>query len=155
MRSCIICTVPLTKYYLGDQLKERWALRGISRKGEIRNAYKILIGTPERKRPLGRPRNGWENIIKVHLKEIRCDGVDWINFVQDRVQWWALVNTVKNLAEKLPASYERDYSIKLSVQLCVTSANFCFFPWYLAYYTSTFFDPLTSVAIVTFFLWIL
>jgi hypothetical protein len=62
-----------------------------------RNAYRILVGKPEGKRPLGRPRRRWVDNIKVHLREIEWDGMDWIYVVQDRDQWRALVNTVMNL----------------------------------------------------------
>jgi hypothetical protein len=53
-----------------------------------------LVRKPEGKRPLGRPRRTWEDNIKMHLIEIGCGGMDWINLVQDRDQWWAPVNTV-------------------------------------------------------------
>jgi len=65
--------------------------------GKMRNAYKILVGKPEGKRPFGRPRRSWENNVKMDLKEIWWKGVDWIRLAQDRDQWWALVNTVVNL----------------------------------------------------------
>jgi hypothetical protein len=63
---------------------------------EKRDAYGILVGKPEGKRPLGRPRRRWEDNIKMDLREIRWDGVDWIGLAQDRVQWRAIVNTVMN-----------------------------------------------------------
>jgi hypothetical protein len=56
-----------------------------------------LVGRPEGKRPLGRPRRRWEDNIKIDLREIRIDGANWIRLVQDRVQWRAFVNTVMNL----------------------------------------------------------
>jgi hypothetical protein len=65
--------------------------------GETRNAYRILVGKPEGKRPLGRPRRRWVDDIKMDLGEIGCDGVDWIELAQDRNQWRALVKTVMNL----------------------------------------------------------
>jgi hypothetical protein len=61
--------------------------------GEKRNAYRILVG----KRPLGRPRRRWVNNIKMDLREIGWDGVDWIDVTQDRDQWRAPVNMVLNL----------------------------------------------------------
>jgi hypothetical protein len=64
---------------------------------EKSNAYRILVGKPEGKRPLGRPRHRWVDNIKMDLREIRWDGVDWIDMAQDRDQWKALVNTVLNL----------------------------------------------------------
>jgi hypothetical protein len=65
--------------------------------GEGRGVYRVLVGRPEGKRPLGRPRHGWEDNIKVDLREIGIDGVNWIQLAQDRVQWWACVKTVMNL----------------------------------------------------------
>jgi hypothetical protein len=59
--------------------------------------YRILIGRPEGKRPLGRPRRRWERNIKMDLREIGINGVNWIHLAQDRVQWRACVNTVMNL----------------------------------------------------------
>jgi hypothetical protein len=61
------------------------------------NAYRILVGKPEGKRPLGRRRDRWVDNIKMDLREIRWDGLDWIDLAQDRDQWRALVNTVMNL----------------------------------------------------------
>jgi hypothetical protein len=65
--------------------------------GEKRNAYRILAGKPEGKRPLGRPRRRWVDKIKMDLREIGWDGVHWIDLAQDRDQWRVLVNTVMNL----------------------------------------------------------
>jgi hypothetical protein len=70
--------------------------------GEKRNAYRILVGKPEGKRPLRRPRRRWVDNIKMDLREIGWDGVywiglDWIDMAPDRDQWRALVNTVLNL----------------------------------------------------------
>jgi hypothetical protein len=65
--------------------------------GEKREAYRILVGSPEGKRPLGRPRRMWVDYIKMDLIEIGWDGMDWIDLTQDRDQWTALVNTVMNL----------------------------------------------------------
>jgi hypothetical protein len=65
--------------------------------GETRNAYRLLVGKAEGKRPLGRPRRKWVDSIKMDLREMRWDGVDWIELAQDRDQWRALVNTVMNL----------------------------------------------------------
>jgi hypothetical protein len=54
--------------------------------GEKRNAYRILVGNPERKRPIGRPRRRWEDNIRVDLREIGWDDMDWIDLTQDRDQ---------------------------------------------------------------------
>jgi hypothetical protein len=60
------------------------------------NAYRILVGKPEGKRPLGRPRRRWVDNIKIDFGEVGWDGRDWIELAQDRDQWRALVNTVMN-----------------------------------------------------------
>jgi hypothetical protein len=65
--------------------------------GEKRNVYRILVGKPEGKRPLGRPRRRWVDNIKMDLREIGWDGTDWIDVAQHRDQWRALVNIVMNL----------------------------------------------------------
>jgi hypothetical protein len=65
--------------------------------GEKRNAYRILVGKPEGKRPLARPGRSRVGNNKLDLREIRWDGMDWIHLAQDRDQWRALVNTVMNL----------------------------------------------------------
>jgi hypothetical protein len=64
--------------------------------GEKRNAYRISVGKPEGKKPLGRPRYRWEDNIRMNLKKIGWGGMDWIDLAQDRDQWRALVNTVLN-----------------------------------------------------------
>jgi hypothetical protein len=65
--------------------------------GEGRGVYRVLVGRPEGDRPLERPRRRWEDNIKIDLREIGIDGVNWIQLAQDRVHWRALVNTVMNL----------------------------------------------------------
>jgi hypothetical protein len=65
--------------------------------GEGRSVYRVLVGKPEGKRPLGRPRRRWKNNIKMDLTETGIDGANWIRLAQDRVQWRVLVNTVMNL----------------------------------------------------------
>jgi hypothetical protein len=62
----------------------------------MRNAYKILVGKPEGKRPLGRHRHRWEDNIRMDLKEIRCEGVEQPHLSQDRHQWRTFVNTIIN-----------------------------------------------------------
>jgi hypothetical protein len=59
--------------------------------------YRILVGKPDGKRPLRRPRCRWVNNIKTELREVGWDGIDWIDLAQDRDQWKTLVNTVMNL----------------------------------------------------------
>jgi hypothetical protein len=65
--------------------------------GEGRSVHRVLVGRPESKRPLGRPRCKWEDNIKRDLREIGIDGMNWIQLAQDRVQWQAFVNMVINL----------------------------------------------------------
>ena len=65
--------------------------------GERRGIYRVLVGKPEGKRPLGRPRCKWEDNIKMDLWEVGCGGMDWIDMAQDRDRWWALVNVVMNV----------------------------------------------------------
>jgi hypothetical protein len=65
--------------------------------GEGRGVYMVLVGKPEEKRPLGRPRPRWEHNIKMDLQEVGCGGMDWIELAQDRDRWRALVNAVMNL----------------------------------------------------------
>jgi len=65
--------------------------------GEMSDVYRVLVGKPEGKRPLGRPRRRWEDNIKMDIQEVGCGGMDWIQVAQDRDRWRALVNTVMNL----------------------------------------------------------
>jgi hypothetical protein len=65
--------------------------------GEKRNAYRISVGEPEGKRPLGRPRRRWEDNIKMDLREMGWGGMVWIHLAQDSDQWRALVNMVMNI----------------------------------------------------------
>jgi hypothetical protein len=74
----------------------RWAGH-VARMRANRNAYRILVGMPEGKRPLGRPRRTWVDNIKMDLREIGWDGMDWIDLAQNMDQWRALVNIVMNL----------------------------------------------------------
>jgi hypothetical protein len=73
----------------------RWA-EHVSCLGEMRNVYIILVGKPEGKRPLGRPRHRWEDNFKMNLTEIGCERVEWIPMAQDKDRWRAPVNTVMN-----------------------------------------------------------
>jgi hypothetical protein len=74
----------------------RW-VGHVARMGEVRGAYIILVGRPEGRRPLGRPRRRWEDNIKMDLREIGFGDVVWIHWAQNRDRWRALVNTVMNL----------------------------------------------------------
>jgi hypothetical protein len=68
----------------------------VARMGEKRVVYRSLVGKPEGKRPLGRPRRRWENNIKMVAKEMECGCVDWIELAQDRDRWRPLVTAVIN-----------------------------------------------------------
>ena len=69
----------------------------VARIGGEKRLYRVLVGEPEGKRPLGRPRRRWEDNIKMDLHEVRCGGMDWIGLAQDMGRWRALVNAVMNL----------------------------------------------------------
>jgi len=62
-----------------------------------RGVYRVLVGKPEGKRLLGRPRHRWEDNIKMHLQEIGWGGLDWIDLTEDRDRWLAVVNEIMNL----------------------------------------------------------
>ena len=68
----------------------------MSRMGEGRGVHRVLVGKPEGKRPLGRPRCRWEDNIKMDLQEVGGGGGDWMELAQDRDRWRAFVNTVMN-----------------------------------------------------------
>jgi hypothetical protein len=72
--------------------------------GEERKVYKVLVGKPERKRPLGRPRRRWEDRIRMYLREIGLGGVNWIQLAQDRDRWQAVVSAVMNIRVLAPRS---------------------------------------------------
>jgi hypothetical protein len=74
----------------------KWAGH-VARMGEVRGAYNILVGRPEGRRPLGRPRRRWADNMKMDLPEIGFGDVDWTNLAQDSYRWRALVDTVMNL----------------------------------------------------------
>ena len=74
----------------------RWAGH-VARIEQSRNAYRVLMGKPEGKRPLWRTRRGWEDNIKMDLREMGCDPGDWIDLAEDRDQWRAYVRAVMNL----------------------------------------------------------
>jgi hypothetical protein len=72
--------------------------------GEERKVYKVLVGKPEGKRPLGRPRHRWKDGIRMDLREIGLGGVNWIRLAQGKDQWWAVVSAVMNLQVLAPQS---------------------------------------------------
>jgi hypothetical protein len=74
----------------------RWAGH-VARMGEKRGAYRILLGRPEGRRPLGRPRRRWEDNIKMGLQDLGWVGMNWIELAQDRDRWRAVVSAVMNL----------------------------------------------------------
>jgi hypothetical protein len=63
---------------------------------EDRGVHRVLVGKPEGKRPLGRPRHIWEDNIKMDLQKVGAGRGDWMELAQDRDRWWALVGTVRN-----------------------------------------------------------
>ena len=74
----------------------RW-VGHVARMGEGRDVHRVLVGKPEGKRPLGRPRRRWEDNIKMDLQEVGGICGDWVELAQDRDRWRALVNRVRNL----------------------------------------------------------
>ena len=69
----------------------------VARVEERRGVYRVLVGKPEEKRPLGRPRCRWEDNIKMEFQEVEYWGMDWIDLAQDRDRWRAFVNAIMNL----------------------------------------------------------
>jgi len=74
----------------------RW-VGHVARMGEGRGVYRVLVGKPEGRRPLGRPSRRWEDNIRMDLREVGCGCVDWMELAQDRDRWRALVSAVMNL----------------------------------------------------------
>jgi hypothetical protein len=72
--------------------------------GEERKVYKVLVGKPEGKRALGRPRRKWEDVVRIDIRKISLGGVDWIRLAQDRDRWQAVVSAVMNLRVLAPRS---------------------------------------------------
>jgi hypothetical protein len=92
----MFCLVKPT-YHSGDEVKKTEMGRTCGTYGERRGVYRALVGKPEGRRLLERPRRRWEDNIKMDLREVGWGRMDWINLAQDRDRWWALVNTVTNL----------------------------------------------------------
>ena len=74
----------------------RWA-EHVARIGERRGVYRVLVGIPEGRKPLEKPRRRWEDNIRMDLREVGCGCVDWMELAQDRDRWRALVSAVMNL----------------------------------------------------------
>ncbi|KAJ4446278.1 hypothetical protein ANN_12973 [Periplaneta americana] len=96
---------PLKKVMKNQQFYLLFSKRHVARMGESRNAYRVLVGKPEGKRPLGRPRRRWEDNIKMDLREVGYDDREWINLAQARDQWRAYVRAAMNLWEEARAMY--------------------------------------------------
>ena len=79
-----------------ESRRMRWAGH-VARMGEEREVYRVLVGKPEGKRPLGRPRRRWMDNIRMDLQEVGCGYIDWIGLAQDRDRWRTLVSAVMNL----------------------------------------------------------
>ena len=73
-----------------------WA-EHVARMGEERGVYRVLVGKPEGKRPLGRPRDRWVDNIRMDLQEVGCGYMDWLGLAQDRDRWRTVVSAVMNL----------------------------------------------------------
>jgi hypothetical protein len=95
-RSFIICTLRPSIIRIIKSRRMRWAGH-VTRIGEKKNSYRLLVGKPEGKRPLGRPRHRWVDNIRMDLREVGWGDVDWIGLAQDRNRWRALANSVLNL----------------------------------------------------------
>jgi hypothetical protein len=99
--------------------RKRWAGH-VARLGEKRNAYRLLVGKPEGKRPLGRPCR-WVDNIRMNLGEVEWGDVDWIGLAKDRNRWRALVNSVLNLGVHEMLGNYRVSGLSISVQLHLVS----------------------------------
>jgi hypothetical protein len=84
-------------YCSGDKIEKNEMGGACSAHGGSRGVYRVLVGKPEGKRPLGRPRSRWEDNVKIDLPEVGCVHMDWIELAQDRDRWRALVNAVMKL----------------------------------------------------------
>ena len=91
----------LTKYCSGDQIEKN--MEGACSTYERRGIYRVLVGKPEGKRPLGRPRRRCKDYIKMELHEMECRGMEWLELAHDRDRWRTLVNAVMNLRVLLNA----------------------------------------------------
>ena len=121
----------------------RWAGH-VARMGEERGVYRVLVGKPEGKRPLGRPIRRWVDNIRMDLQEVGCGYVDWIRLAQDRDRWRTLVSTVMNLrvpwnagnflTSCKPVSFSRrtlHHGVSKYIYLRLTLRNSALFPYFL------------------------
>ena len=90
----LYCSPNIVRVIKSRRLRSAWH---VARMGEEMGVYRVLVGKPEGKRPLGRPRRRWEDNIKMDIQVVGCGGIDWIELAQDRDRWRALVNAVMNL----------------------------------------------------------
>jgi hypothetical protein len=90
-----VCIIPNIIRVIKSRIM-RWEGH-IARMGEGRGVCRILVGRPDGRRPLGRPRHRWEDNIKMNLQEVRLGDMDWIYMVQDRDRWPAVVSAVMNI----------------------------------------------------------
>ena len=89
--------VLLTQYCAGDKIEKNemgWACGAY---GEVRGVCRVLVGKPEGRRPLGRPRRRWVDNISMDVQEVGCSFMDWIGLAQDRDRWRTLVSAVMSL----------------------------------------------------------
>jgi hypothetical protein len=93
----VFTTELLTQYCAGDKFAKNEMGGACSAVGEDRGVYRVLVGKPEGKRPLGRLRRKWEDNIKMDFQEVGCGGMDWIGLTHDRDRWRAIVKAVMNL----------------------------------------------------------
>jgi hypothetical protein len=97
--------------------------------GEKRNVYRLLVGKPEGKRPLGRPRRRWIHNIKMDLLEIGVNDVDWIGLAQDRYRYRALVNSVMNHRVPLNAGNFRVAAQVVASRAVLSSTELVIYPY--------------------------
>ena len=95
--SCVASQIPNFVNPLCLNNIRKGLYRHVTRMGEERGAYRVLVGKPERKRPLGRPRRRWVDNIRMNLQEVGCGYVDWIGLAQVRDRWRTFVSAVMNL----------------------------------------------------------